>query len=180
MGTGAGPGKPPMRCVVCDTGPLLHLHEGNCLGILQHAGQLHIPPAVDAELSHQDLGWPAKKKSWIHVTPLAPPHQAAAEAWHTSGLLHSGEAAAIELARQLEADWLLTDDASARLVAQACGLEVHGSLGMVLWAAASGHLARPAAEAALKGLAESSLWVSTSVLAQARAALNQIFGQPAP
>jgi predicted nucleic acid-binding protein len=180
MGAPAEADKPAVRRIVCDTGPLLHLDEAKCLGILQHAGDLHIPPTVDTELCRQDPGWPAKKKSWIHVTPLGPPHCTAAEAWHKAGLLHSGEAEAMELARQLRADWFLTDDSSARLVGQACGLEVHGSLGIVLWAAASEHLTRAEAEAALRGLAESSLWVSPSVLAQAKAALRQLFGQIEP
>ncbi len=46
--------------------------------------------------------------------------------------LGAGEAEAIALARSLHADWLLTDDAEARVVAQLAGLEVHGSLGVLL------------------------------------------------
>jgi predicted nucleic acid-binding protein len=91
-------------------------------------------------------------------------------------LLDAGEAEAIELARQLRAHWFLTDDASARLVAQSLGLEVHGSLGVVLWSAAAGRLPRAAAEDALDMLAHSSLWISPSVLAEAKAALNQLLG----
>ena len=55
----------------------------------------------------------------------------------TGGLAAYGEAQAIALARQFGPDWLLTDDASARLLAQSLGLEVHGSLGLVLWSAAT-------------------------------------------
>jgi len=89
--------------------------------------------------------------------------------------LDAGEAEAIALARQIQADWFLTDDAAARLFAQALGLEVHGSLGIVLWAAVAGHLNRAAAEAVLNRLAQSSLWVSARVLAEARSALDQLF-----
>jgi len=78
------------------------------------------------------------------------------------------------LARQGQADWFLTDDAAARLFAQVLGLEVHGSLGIVLWATAAGHLNQTAAEAALNRLARSSLWVSARVLAEARSALDQL------
>jgi predicted nucleic acid-binding protein len=49
--------------------------------------------------------------------------------------LGPGEIEAILLARAVNADWLLTDDAGARLVAAFLGLEVHGSLGVILWAA---------------------------------------------
>jgi len=74
-----------------------------------------------------------------------------------AGLLDRGEAQALALAAQVKADWFLTDDAAARVVASQQGIEVHGSLGVVLWAAATGHLGRGEAEAALKALAGSSL-----------------------
>lgn len=89
--------------------------------------------------------------------------------------MDAGEAEAIALARQITADWLLTDDAAARLFAEELGIEVHGSLGIVLWATAIGHLERPAAEQALAQLASSSLWISRRTLAEARAALHEIF-----
>jgi len=89
-------------------------------------------------------------------------------------LLHYGEAQAIALARQLGSDWLLTDDAAARLLAESQGLEVHGSLGLVLWLAAMRHLTVPQAESALDRLARSSLWVSPSVLREAKSALKQM------
>jgi len=90
-------------------------------------------------------------------------------------LLHAGEAEAIALARQIRADWLVTDDAAARLFAQTLGIEVHGSLGIVLWAAATGRLNRPQAEAVLERLSRSSLWLSPRVLAEAKKALEKIY-----
>ena len=71
--------------------------------------------------------------------------------------------------------WLLTDDTAARVFATTLGLEVHGSLGIVLWAAARGHLSREESAVALDRLAHSSLWLSTRVLAEARAALDRLF-----
>ena len=103
------------------------------------------------------------------------PYDAEAAGWQQAGLLDAGEAEAVALARQLNAQWLWTDDAAARLFAQTLGLEVHGSLGIVLWAAALGHLNRADAEVALDRLAQSSLWISARVLAEARAALGQLF-----
>lgn len=98
-----------------------------------------------------------------------------AAAWRQAGLLDPGEAEAVALARQINAQWLLTDDAAARLFGQSLSLEVHGSLGVVLWAAAAGRLNRADAEAALDRLAQSSLWISAKVLAEAKAALEQLF-----
>ncbi len=160
-----------MRCLVCDTGPLLHLGEAGVRDLLSRAGDVHIPLAVDLELRTYDAVW---RPSWLHVTQLDPGPALEARSWQQAGLLHYGEAQAIALTRQLRADWLLTDDAGARLLAQSLGLEVHGSLGLILWAAAMRHLSRPQAESALDRLAQSSLWVSPSVLRAAKAALDQI------
>lgn len=89
------------------------------------------------------------------------------------GAIEAVEASA--LAQQVRADWLLTDDAAARLVAGSVGLEVHGSLGVVLWAAAAGHLEEPDARATLEALIRSSLWMSSRVVEEARFALQQMF-----
>jgi predicted nucleic acid-binding protein len=90
------------------------------------------------------------------------------------GGLGLGEAEAVVLARSARADWLLTDDAGARIVATTLGLEVHGSLGVVLWAAAGKQIERLEALAVLDGLAKSSLWISSDVLRDARQALDQL------
>jgi len=121
-----------------------------------------------------EASWHVHRPPWLHVTQLDSGPALEARAWQRAGLLHYGEAQAIALARQLRADWLLTDDAAARLLAQSLGMEVHGSLGLVLWAAAMGYLSRAQSESALDRLSRSSLWVSPSVLLAAKAALEQI------
>lgn len=163
------------RVVVSDTGPLLHLIEAAGLHLLEPVGEVHIPRMVDREMRHHEASWTSTKPHWVALTPLAGSHATEAQAWHQAGLLDAGEAEAVALARQLRADWLLTDDAAARLLAGSLGLEVHGSLGVVLWAAAVRHLTRVEAEAALDDLANSSLWISARVLAEAKATLNQLF-----
>jgi predicted nucleic acid-binding protein len=163
-----------MRRIVCDTGPLLHLGEAGVRDLLSAPGNVHIPSAVDLEMRSYEAAWHVHKPTWLHVTQLDSAPALEARAWQQAGLLHYGEAQAIALARQLRADWLLTDDAAARLVAQSLGLEVHGSLGLVLWATAMRHMNRTQAGAALDRLARSSLWVSPSVLLAAKAALHQM------
>jgi predicted nucleic acid-binding protein len=167
-----------VRRVVADTGPLLHLSEASAVDLLANTGEVLIPFGVDAELAIHLQGWTTSRPGWITVTPLDAPHQLEATAWRQAGLLGLGEAEAISLTRQTSADWLLTDDAQARLFARTLGLEVHGSLGVVLWAAAAGHMNPQSAEAALARLDQSSLWVSAAVMAEARAALAQLFAPP--
>lgn len=137
------------------------------------AGDVYIPRQVAGEMAYLVADW--STPSWITVEPLLEPYASEAVAWQHAGLLDAGEAAAVALARQVGADWFLTDDASARLFATALGIEVHGSLGILLWAAAAGHFDRIEAEAVLSRLAASSLWVSGQVLEEARSALRRIF-----
>lgn len=166
---------PDVRRIVSDTGPLLHLREAGTLDTLRVAGQVSIPHAVETEIAALDAAWSRDRPEWISTAPLQPSFQGQASDWMKAGLLDPGEAEALALAHQLRADWLLTDDTAARLVASRLGLEVHGSLGVVLWAAASGHFNRAEAEEALEALSRSSLWLSARVLDEAHGALRKIF-----
>ena len=162
-----------MRRIVSNTGPLLHLSEARVLDLLNLAGEVHAPSSVEREVAYYVSAW--RTPAWMTIDTLAESHAADAIAWQQAGLLHTGEAETVALARQLDADWLLTDDTAARLVAQKLGLEVHGTLGIVLWAAVAGHLNRAKAVAALEGLAHSSLWISARVMAEAKSALDRVF-----
>jgi predicted nucleic acid-binding protein len=148
--------------------------ESGYLELVKLAGEVHIPRAVAVELAGYS-SWHIP--DWLVVDELDEPHKTDAGMWQQAGLIDVGEAATIALARQLQADWLLTDDAAARLLAQTVGLEVHGSVGIVIGAAADGHLNKTEAEAALDSLVQSSLWIAPRVLAYARAALVQLFSE---
>lgn len=163
-----------MRVVVCDTGPILHLFEARALGLLEKTGEVLVPPIVDRELARHVQDWRSSRPGWLRVES---PEQPLAETLEWSaGLvdLGAGELEAIALAKSQAADWLLTDDADARVVATLLGMEVHGSLGVVLWAAAQGHTSRHEASAILDRLAASSLWISPAIVAEARRALNTL------
>jgi predicted nucleic acid-binding protein len=95
--------------------------------------------------------------------------------WQRAGLLHGGEAEALALALEIKTDWLLTDDAAARLMAESLNIEVHGSIGVVLWMAANKRLKKLEAESLLAGLEKSSLWMSPEVRAEARITLGKLF-----
>lgn len=56
--------------------------------------------------------------------------------------LHLGEIAAICLARERHADWLLVDDGDARSAAKALGLRIVGVLGMIVWAKKTGRIVK--------------------------------------
>lgn len=162
------------RIVICDTGPLLHLSEANAIHLLQLAGEVIIPPAVAKEFEQNAPD--AKLPDWIQVKDLDEPYGKKALGW--SKQIDAGEAAAIALTLQEQAEWLLSDDAKARQFAQALGLEVHGSIGLLLWGAALGYIqSRDDALMFLDALANSSLWISGRVLRQGRQAIDRLFSE---
>lgn len=164
-----------MMLIVCDTGPLLHLAEANLLNLLQQAGKVCIPDMVDQEVKELFGKWEKSRPDWLIIEALLPEDIKEAELLYNSDLMDYGEAEAIILAKRLNADWFVTDDTEARVFAHALGMEVHGSLGVVLWCAATGHLSYKKSKDALKSLAKTSLWISEAIMAEANAALKVIF-----
>lgn len=163
-----------MRVVVCDTGPVLHLLEAGALRLLQETGEVFIPPAVDQELGSRLPGWVNDRPPWLQVRSSPSPSPGQPSDWMALAGLGPGEAEAILLARSISADWLLTDDAGARVVAGLLGLEVHGSLGIMLWAVAARRIGLEEGRAVLDRLGKSSLWITGTILAEARQALDRL------
>ncbi|MDD5140559.1 MAG: hypothetical protein PHY43_09915 [Verrucomicrobiales bacterium] len=160
-----------MKRLVADTGPVLHLHEAGALDLLPLIGEIFLTPLVAAELRSRIPALP----KWAKVQALSSTAQEREVEWRSAGLLHGGEAEALALARESKTDWFLTDDAAARLMAESLNVEVHGSIGVVLWAAASRLVKKPETELFLTGLEKSSLWMSLKVRIEARAALEKLF-----
>lgn len=163
-----------MRIVICDTGPLLHLSEANLLEILHLSGDIIVPPSVVEE--YQQNRPQESLPDWVHVENLEKKYSLQAQEF--TNAVDLGESEAIALAQQVKADWLLSDDAKARQLAESLGIEVHGSLGLVLWGMVEGHIkSRAAAAASLSSLSHSSLWMSERVFRKAHEAIDEIFSQ---
>jgi predicted nucleic acid-binding protein len=165
-----------MKRFVADTGPILHLHEAGALLLLPLIGKVFLPPLVVAELRAHSLSlWPGAFPEWTKLQTLSPENQQRALQWQRAGLLHGGEAESLALTLEIKPDWFLTDDAAARLMAESLGIEVHGSIGVVLWTAANKLVKKSEAEKLLTGLEQSSLWMSPKVRTRARDALEKLF-----
>jgi predicted nucleic acid-binding protein len=159
------------RIVVCDTGPLLHLSEAGAIHLLQQAGEILIPPVVGSEFEANAQGW--KPPHWVKTSELDEKSNQRAMDWIQANQIDPGEAEAISLALQINADWLLTDDAQARQFAETLGVEVHGSIGLFLWNIAVGNINdRSWAFTLLDNLANSSLWVSKRVIRETQKAID--------
>lgn len=133
-----------MTLVVSDSSPLIALSQIEQLTLL-HAlfGEVVIPEAVANEVAPALL-----VPAWIITRPLAMP--VSLELFRPK--LGLGETEAIILAQQDGADWLLLDERPARRIAEALGLRVAGTLGLLVRAKGKGLLiaVRPHLEALLR------------------------------
>lgn len=163
-----------MIAAVADTGPLLHLEEADALQHLPRFAEVIIPSIVERELSRYPL---FSKPTWLSTQPLSRSARTKSVAWQEAGLVDEGEADALALALESPCDWFLSDDAAARLLGESLGLEVHGSLGIVIYAAARGLVTPDEARQMLLGLKDSSLWLSSKVFRAAEQALDEIAGK---
>jgi predicted nucleic acid-binding protein len=57
--------------VVCDTGPILHLQEVGGLGLLEQAGEVMLPNAVDAELMVLLPEWSQARPAYLRIVTVS-------------------------------------------------------------------------------------------------------------
>ena len=140
---------------------------------LKLAGDVLIPPIIASEF--QTNASKQKLPKWIEIHPLDQSARDQSSEWAVKEIIDSGEAEAIGLALQVKCDWFLADDAQARQYAESLGLEVHGSIGLLLWAVAVEHIkSREQAKRLLDGLIHSSLWLSDQVIREATKAIDEL------
>jgi len=118
--------------VVSDASPLIALQQIDELKLLRGLfGEVIIPPAVAREVASLSL------PPWVKARSLQQPM--AGDILHAS--LGAGESEAISLAQEIHANWLLLDERAGRRLAQALGLRVAGTLGLLNRAKEKGLLA---------------------------------------
>ena len=107
---------------VFDASPLIAFQQTDHLELLRGSfDRVAVPPEVSREVAPSLGALP----TWIEVQP-------AAAIPSFSRMLGPGERAAIALATQLSADFIVLDDLSARIAATKRGLTVIGSLGLLV------------------------------------------------
>lgn len=147
--------------VVSNTSPLYYLCG---IGILEILPQLYtsisIPSAVHSELTHPSSPVSAKLAvlpTWLEVKETKNSH-------YDFGL-DLGESAAIALATEIASDQLLIDENKGREVARRLGINISGTLGVILAAA---NLKLIDGLAALDQLPSLGFYASDKLLAQVR------------
>lgn len=119
--------------VICNSSPLIALEQIGCLALLATLfGEVWVPPAVIRE-GTTSVSLPTFLKERGLTQPLA--------AAVLQVALGAGESEAIALALQEQARLLIMDDRPARRTAEALGLKVIGTLGVLLTAKRKGHVA---------------------------------------
>lgn len=114
--------------VVSNTGPIIHLSEIKLVQVFGIFTSVFIPRAVEKELSKHNIAIPRK----IKILDLNSELKKRAEMLMSMYNLDLGEAEAIALAMREKANYFLTDDLDARVVANNFNLEAHGSVGLIL------------------------------------------------
>lgn len=159
---------------VCDTGPLIHLDELDCLPLLADFSRVLVPERVWAETArHRTDVW--RKAGFLpERIPGTGKLTAEIEAFARVLMLHSGEVAALQVASEVPGSLLLTDDTAARLAAKQMGLPVHGTIGILLRAIRRKQKTSLEVLQLLRSLPQrSTLHLTTELLREALAAAEQ-------
>ena len=114
--------------LVVNTGPLIALESA---GILDVLGRLPFEVVCPQEVVDELAAGPRQGPlpDWLHVLPLAAPLDRVALA-----SLDRGEAAVIQLAGEQGISLVCIDERKGRMVAEAVGLRVTGTLGILIGA----------------------------------------------
>ena len=120
-----------MSKAVLDAGPLIHLAEIEALEVLCDFELCYVPEAVWQEVTrHQPTALDSPGLSLKHCA--APPLSINLQTLVTALSLDSGEAESLSLMEHHPEAWFLTDDAAARLAAEQCQYQVHGTIGLLI------------------------------------------------
>jgi predicted nucleic acid-binding protein len=143
--------------VVADASPLIALEQIGHVSLLQALFKaLVVPPAVAREIAPS-----VPRQSWIverqPTQPLAPQVLRAR--------LGGGESEAISLALEQRAERVLVDEKAARHLAQALGLNVIGTLGVLVAAKRKGMI--PTVRPLVEALLEKNFWISPQLVERA-------------
>lgn len=161
--------------VILDAGPVIHLEEINCLPLLTDFKNLMLPDTVWREVEyhrpsvfkHKDINFEkvsvALDDDILSVCRLF--------------CLDTGESEAIALCSQYTDSILITDDASARLVAKTLGIRAYGTIGVLLRAIRRKQLTPDEAVRKLKAIPlKSTLFIKRSLLQEIIEEINREYG----
>jgi len=122
----------PSLDVICDAGPLIHLHELDCLELVADFQTVLVPGQVWREVEYHRPDALEHPGVEIQQVSTSISEDVSFQALVRALTLDLGEQAALSLMASHPDAVLLTDDAAARLAARGLGYRVHGSIGILL------------------------------------------------
>jgi uncharacterized protein len=151
------------RLIISNASPLIALEQLSQLELLRRLySNLVVPAAVAREVAPS-----VRLPPWIDVRTLSQPIAARV----LQAGLGPGESETIGLALELNAHRVILDDRPARRLAQALGLRVRGTVGLLVVATRTGLLR--AIRPSLDGLAQFNFFLSPRLYDQALAAARE-------
>lgn len=152
-----------MTGVVADASPLIAFAQIGQLPLLQALfTSLLVPPSVAQEIAPS-----VPRQSWIVERRLAQPIPPLI----LEARLGAGETEAISLALELHADQLVVDEKAGRHLATHLGLNVIGTLGILL--AAKRKSLIPAVRPQIEALLEKNFWISPQLVERTLAQVGE-------
>ena len=158
-----------MTVCVLDAGPLIHLDELGALPLLGEMGMIFCPEEVlgEAERHRSGVG---SRLEFVHVVAAPGPRPAGLKSIEG---LHAGELAALAWAEKFGAEMFLSDDTAARRAAKEMGLEICGTVGVILHAVRGAKISAPDARELLGRIpTHSTLHLKRTLLASAISSLG--------
>jgi predicted nucleic acid-binding protein len=152
---------------VINTSPAIHLHAilpGGLDSLAKLIGEVIVPWEVGQELAAGHT----KDATWQEIHALhGIQHRSHGIPVHPllAAQIDMGEAAVIQTALDEAHDAVILDDLKARRIAQTLGLQVTGTLGILLQAKQSGLL--PSLSAAITTLEKRGMWIAPALVAKA-------------
>jgi len=124
--------------IISDTSPITNLIRINRLDLLKLLyTEVVIPEKVQDELlNYENQKTELEKRAWIIVKKVSNSN----EVKKLEAELDAGEAEAIVLAKELDADLLIIDERKGRKIAEANGLKIIGLLGVLIQAKRKGYV----------------------------------------
>lgn len=151
--------------IVCDSGPIIHLDELNCLHLLEDFQEILLPDTVYEEIKrYRPLRLNDSNLPFV-LSAGTFPNNSTLITLCSIFSLDAGETEALALMEKNPQAIFLTDDASARMVAEQMGFKVHGTIGILVRSIRRNRMDPGEVLRTLRGIAsQSTLYMKPSLL----------------
>ncbi|MBD3155488.1 MAG: DUF3368 domain-containing protein [Candidatus Aenigmarchaeota archaeon] len=152
---------------VSNSGPLIHLSQVKSFDAFEIIEKIYITNEIFSEVCSSELpgNKEVRESKLIEVKDLKDRSKDMSKLISQKYSLDLGEATAISLAKQEKIKLFFTDDLAARIVAKELGLEVHGTIGIILRAFRSGIFTKERALKIIENLhTKSSIFITKDLV----------------